>query len=167
MTLRIQNPEATQAIQELYDVVGEIQPTVDDVISPVAIIDDGTRRVTYIFFNFTVIASQIAAALPMVTPSPDFQFKVIFMNIRASGNMVGAFFLRLVTQGADPDIRYNAFSLDGLTDPEVITSVECLTQATPTAPPNMGWNLVHPATGVGETAEIRCVIAQIPRGMRS
>jgi len=168
MSVPIQNPDATIALQELYDIVGSLKLSLDQVISPVAIVDDGWRRVTYISFEKAIAASTTAAAFLLHAASPDFAFQLLFAQMKGTGNFTKDSKLNLQPQGASgalSQIKIAQWPLDGVADPEVVTSRELLLGQQLTAPPNMAWEIEHETTGVGETIEYLIVLAQIPRSI--
>lgn len=168
MTVRIQNPDATVTVQELYDIVGELRLELDEIISPVALVDDGWRRVTYIAFAETIAASTAANDRALHSPSPDFSFQLLYLQLTGTGNLAGTVSIKLDPQAVIPgtDIGYADIVLDGVADPEQHRSLANLGTHQPTAPPNMNWDVRHPTTGVGETLIISAILAQVPRGMR-
>jgi len=168
MSIPIQNPEATLALQELYDLVGQMKFKLDETISPVAVADDGWRRVTYIGFQQIIPEETSAGDRPLHAPSPDFSFTLLHIVVVGTGGLAGSGNLKLDPQAAiaGQDLRYRDFTLDGLSDPETVSCFDLLGGHMPTAPPNMGWEVRNPATLTGDEFEIRAILAQVPRGMR-
>jgi len=166
MTLPIQNPDASQAIAEVFDVVGRIVPKVDETISPIAIIADGWVRVTYVEFDLTVAASTAGAIRVLVPADPNFHFQLLFLEVRGTGNLTGEVRIEAGRVGGGADIRWNVFALDGIADPEIVTDIELKNGLSPVVPAGMQWQVRAPTTGVGETFRIKATLAQIPRTMR-
>lgn len=165
MTLPIQNPDATLRLQQLYDIVGKLEVKLDEIISPVAIVDDGWKLVTFIEFNLSIPASTASSDRPFHEPSPDFQFQLLYLEVIGTGNLTGAVKPAIERQNGS-QLIYNAVSLLGVQDPENLNCFEMTEAKQPTAPPNTFWLIDPPATGVGETLEITALMAQIPRGIR-
>jgi len=168
MPIPIQNPDATVALRELYNLVGAIELELDELVSPVAIVDDGWAQVTYEYVDILLPQSTAAVDRSLHDPDPNFSFCLMQLALVGTGNLTGSPALKLDPQGnvSATDIRWREFTLAGVLDPERFDSFDVLGGTMPTAPPNVRWEVRNPATGVGETFQILAILAKIPRRIR-
>lgn len=170
MTVPVQNPDATEAILELYDIKAALALAVDRIIQPVAIIDDGWARVTLHAFNDLAAASTAVHNNTLLAAEPNFAQKLLYLRYVGTGNVTGVMDLRVevspAISTAFTSLDYDQFTLDGVADPEEVFSREILEGSQPVAPAGTGWTVRVPATGVAETIQVSALIARIPRRIR-
>jgi len=170
MPIPIQTPDPTQAAIETYDLVGGIRLELEETISPVFIVDDGWARVQYLFPTREVPASTAAQLVALHPVTPEFIFKLLQIQYRATGGYAERIDLQLAPAGALVSVwntlEYDHRTFPGLGGTEEIMSREIIGDFAPWTAPNVLWQVGIPATGVGETFSLRAIVARIPRRMR-
>lgn len=170
MSFPVQNPDPAEALVDLYDIKARIQMAVDRIIQPVAIVDDGWKRVTYSALETIVAASQASAELEIVAPDPLAVFQLMGIQYSASGGYTGSVQLRMVPTAAFSSgwtqLQWAVNTFTGSPDPEVFTHQQIVTLPRLVSPLSTGWAIRFSTTGVGEAITVKSLFARIPRSIR-